>query len=88
MDAATEAKLMLNLANAHKMASNYVWVATGLIWTVYLSLPLDQQQTLVAHLPVPVWALPIVGSVLGIVARLWPQKSLAPSEASPAAPPP
>jgi len=76
MDQTTKDKLAVNVTNSWKMASNYVMAIAGALFAIYLALPLDQQQTLVAHLPVPAWALPIAGSVVGIVARLWPQKSI------------
>lgn len=88
MDPTTKDKLATNVANSWKMASNYVMAAAGVAFTIYLALPPEQQQTLIQHLPVPPWVLPIVASVIGIVARLWPQKSITPAiaEAKSAAP--
>lgn len=81
MDPDTKDKLATNAANSWKMASNWVFVAIGTLFTIYLALPADQQQALINHLPVPPWLIPIVGSVVGIAARLWPQKSLTPPAA-------
>jgi hypothetical protein len=72
----TKDKITTNVSNSWKMASNWAMSLTGAMFAVYLALPLDQQQAVVTHLPVPAWVLPIITSVIGIVARLWPQKSL------------
>lgn len=77
----TAVNFLANLKLAHKMASNYVMAAAGTLFTIYLMLPQGQQQTLINHLPVPPWVLPIVASVIGIVARLWPQKNISTVEA-------
>lgn len=82
MDDATKDKLAINAANAWKMWSNWVMTASGIAFAIYLALPQDQQATLVQHMPVPAWLLPIIGSIIGIVARLWPQKSLTPPVAA------
>ena len=82
MDENTKTKLDINLANAHKMASNWVMAAAGTMFTIWLALPPDQQQSVIAHLPVPPWVLPIAASILGIVARLWPQKNISPEVAA------
>jgi hypothetical protein len=74
-------KLATNLANAHKMASNWVMTAVGAMATIWFLLPADQQATVIAHLPVPLWSLPIVTSIIGIAARVWPQKSITPAVA-------
>lgn len=86
MEDQTKEKLAANVSNSYKMASNWAIAATGALFTIYLALPVEQQQALVQHLPVPPWVLPIVTSVIGIVARLWPQKSLTPppSDSGPA----
>lgn len=75
-------KLAINVANSWKMASNWVMAAAGTVFAIYLALPIDQQQTLIQHLPVPPWLLPILASVGGIVARLLPQKSITPAVAA------
>ena len=82
MDEITKEKLAVNVANAHKMASNYVMGASGVAFAIYLGLPPEQQAALIAHLPLPPWLVPIIGSVVGIVARLWPQKSITPAVAA------
>ena len=90
MNETTKDKVATNVANSWKMSSNWVFTATGAMFAIYLSLPIEQQQTLLAHLPVEPWVVPIVTSVIGIVARLWPQKSITPqvaAAASASAPP-
>ncbi len=82
MDDITKQKLAVNIENAHKMASNYVMGASGVAFAIYLGLPPEQQAAILAHLPVPPWLVPIIGSVIGIVARLWPQKSITPAVAA------
>lgn len=76
MDQATKDKLAINVSNSWKMWSNHVMVIAGAVFAIYLRLRPDQQQTLVDHLPVPPWLLPIVASVIGIAVRLWPQRSI------------
>lgn len=82
MDDVTKDKLAVNAANSWKMASNWVMSAAGAAFAIYLALPADQAQALIDHLPVPPWVLPIVATVIGIVARLWPQKSITPEVAA------
>lgn len=82
MEQVTKDKLTVNVENAHKMASNWAATATGALFVVYLALPAEQQAALVAHLPVPAWVIPIITSVISIVARLWPQKSITPAVAA------
>lgn len=82
MDEASKDRLAINAANATKMARNWVMTASGAAFAIYLALPLEQQQALIAHLPVQPWLLPIVASVLGILARIWPQKSITPEVAA------
>lgn len=77
MEQDTKDRLSANVGNAWKMASNWAMATFGTIFAIYLGLPVEQQQEIVAHLPVPPWALPIAASVVGIAARLWPQRSLA-----------
>ncbi len=78
MDPEKKEQLAANTANAWKMASNWVFTISGALVAIWVSLPLEQQSTLIAHLPIPAWMVPIAGSVIGIVARIWPQQSLAP----------
>lgn len=82
MDPTTKEKLAVNVTNSWRMASNWIMSAAGVMFAIYLALPLDQQSALLAHLPVPPWILPILTSVIGIVARLWPQKNLTPEAAA------
>lgn len=83
MQQASKDRLAFNLRHAARMASNWVMTAAGAAFAVYLSLPIEQQQTIIAHLPVPPWALPIIASVVGIVARLWPQRAISDHGAPP-----
>lgn len=76
MDDTTKEKLAINASNAWKMASNWVMGATGILFAIWFGLPADQQQAVIAHIPVPPWVLPILTSVIGIAARLWPQRSI------------
>lgn len=82
MDQTTKDKLATNVANSWKMASNYVMGLAGAIFAVWLALPPEIQQTVIDHLPVKPWLLPVITAVLGIVARLWPQKSISPEVAA------
>lgn len=82
MDQTTKEKLAINFANSWKMASNWVMGAAGTAFAIYLAMPAAQQQTLLEHLPVPPWLLPILATVVGIVARLVPQKSITPTVAA------
>ena len=93
MDQTTKDKLWINVSNSLKMASNYVMAGAGAMFAIWLSLTTDMQQTVIQHLPVPPWLIPILTAVLGIVARLWPQKSITPeiaaakSDSTPPTPP-
>lgn len=82
MEQDTKDKLAVNVANSWKMASNWVMTASGALFAIYLALPLEQQQTLINHLPMPPWLVPIAGTVIGVAARLWPQKSITPEVAA------
>lgn len=85
-------KLVTNVSNSYKMASNWVMTIAGALFAAFLALPakcvdLDtactvSQATLLAQLPVPPWALPVAATLIGIAARLWPQKSISPEEAA------
>ena len=82
MDDTTKDKLTINLANSYKMASNWWFTVLGAMGVIWVNLPVEQQQALLAHLPVPGWVLPIAATVIGIVARVWPQKSITPEVAA------
>ena len=81
MDDLTKDKLVSNLTNSYKMASNWWFTMLGTLGVIWVNLPVEQQQAVISHLPVPGWVLPIVGTVIGIVARLWPQASITPPKA-------
>lgn len=90
MNDTTKQDLYANLAALPRMASAWVMWAAAALGAVWFALPADQQQTLLAHSPLPAWAYPIVLSALGIVARVWPQKGFTagiapPDPAAPAA---
>ena len=88
MDQALKDRLAANLLALPKMFSVWVMAIVAALGVVWFQLPAEQQQALVQHSPLPVWAWPIAMSVIGIVARAWPQRSLmpAPAAASPPAP--
>lgn len=83
MDDTAKDKLVSNLANSWKMASNWWFSALGALGVIWVNLPAEQQQAVISHLPVPGWVLPIVGTVIGIVARVWPQQLSKPDEVKP-----
>lgn len=76
MNQSEKDRLAFNVRNAARMASNWVMTAVGAGGAIYLSLPLDQQQAILDHLPVEPWLVPVIASVVGIVARMWPQPKL------------
>lgn len=91
MDQTTKDKLTVNLSNSLKMWSNYVMGGAALVWAAYLALPVtcvagdagctSQHQLQVwvsTTLHIPALLLPIITGVLGIAARLYPQKSITP----------
>lgn len=76
MHAITKEKLLINARNSWRMWSNHVMGWSGIGFSAYLMLPPEQQQTIVSHLPIPAWTVPLVAAVAGIVARLWPQHNI------------
>ena len=82
MDPVTKEKLAINASNAWKMWSNWIMAGAGIAFGIYLQLPPEQAQAILAHLPVPPWLIPIIASVVGIAARLWPQHSISPAVAA------
>jgi len=76
MDRITKDKLAINFANSWKMASNWVAVTWGTLLAVTFALPSDVLALLVSRLPVPPWTVPVVVAVIGVGARMWPQKSI------------
>lgn len=81
MDDVTKNKFATNVANSWKMASNWIMSLAGTLGMIYLAIPEEQEKTIIQHLPIPVWSVPIVLTVIGIIARLWPQKSITPAVA-------
>lgn len=82
MEQITKDKLRINFENAHKMASNWVMSAAGTLGTIWFALPERQQQTVIEHLPIPLWMLPVVMTIIGVGARLWPQAAITPRVAA------
>lgn len=76
MDQTQKTKLEINLANAHRMASNWVMTVAGTLGTIWFAIPKVQQEAFITHLPIPIWSVPIVLTVIGIAARVWPQLGL------------
>lgn len=71
-----DTKLVENASQWWKMASNQIMIVAGTVFTIYLALPADQQQTIIDHLPLPPWTFPIIATVVGVIARLWKQTSI------------
>lgn len=95
MDPTTQDKLAINVANAWKMASNYVIVGASAVATAYLALPVvcdpaaaagcvsqhAIQAWVIASLHIPPLLVPILVGAGGVIARVWPQKSITPAVA-------
>lgn len=64
------------IENAPKKFTTWVMSAAATLFAIFLALPATQQTELISHLPVPAWALPIIFTVIGIVAGMWPQTNL------------
>lgn len=79
MKQASKDRLAFNVRNAARMASNWVMTAVGVGAAIYLRLSAEQQQAILDHLPVEPWLVPIIASVVGIAARMWPQPKLSAS---------
>lgn len=69
-----KARLASNARNLHRMFSTWAMTLAGVLGTVWFALPLEQQQTLLEHSPLPIWSYPIVLTVIGVVGRMWPQR--------------
>lgn len=76
MQDSTKAIISANVANSLSMASTWVNAAADAAFGLYLALPVDQQQAIVDHLPVPPWLIPIATFALRYAARNWPQPKL------------
>jgi len=76
MDQETKDQLAIGLANAPKKLTTWVMSAAATVFSIFLLLPAAQQTELISHLPLPVWVFPIIFSVIGIVAGMWPQTNL------------
>jgi hypothetical protein len=80
MDQTSKDRLKANFSSAHKMLSNWVFGAIGALGAIWFALPPEQQQVLLQNSPLPAWSYPVVMTAVGVLARLWPQKSLMPPE--------
>lgn len=78
----TKDRLAVNLAALHKMASAWVMTVAGMLGTLWLAMPPEQQSTLMGLLPIPPWLIPIALTLVGLAARAWPQKNITPAEAA------
>ena len=71
-------KFISNLVALPKMNSAKFMTLCGVLAMVWIGLPADQQAAVIAHLPLPAWALPIIATIIGLAVRVWPQVSLTP----------
>jgi hypothetical protein len=85
MDQEAKTRLASNVAGLPKMFSAWAMTLAGVLGTIWFSLPADQQLELFKHSPLPMWSYPIAMTVLGIVGRVWPQKSFNPPTNQPTA---
>lgn len=76
MNEEVKARLVENVKNSYKMYSNWVFAAIGTGALVWGQMDEPTRQTLLAHLPVPGWVVPLLTSVGGIVVRCLPQIKL------------
>ena len=81
-------QLRLNLIALPRMLSARFMGLCALALGFWLYIPPDQQQTIMDHLPVPRWALPLIVTLIGWTVRIWPQVGLQqPAPAAPSTPP-
>lgn len=78
MDQLSKDRLAANMQNAPKMLSNWVMVLAGTLGAIWFALPPEQQLLVLQNSPLPPWSYPIVLTAIGVIARVWPQKSLMP----------
>lgn len=83
MEPEAKARLVDNIASLPKMASAWAMSAAGFLGMVWFTLPPEQQRALIEHSPLPPWAYPIALTVIGVIARVWPQKAVAPPTPNP-----
>lgn len=82
MDDLQKQKLAVNVGASYKMLSNWWFGVLGTVGVIWSQLSAEQTQAILAHLPLPAWMIPILGTVIGIALRLWPQKSISGAEAA------
>lgn len=80
MDPMMKARLSENVHNAPKMLSNWIMALAGVLGAIWFALPPEQQLMLLQNSPLPAWSYPVVLTAIGVLARVWPQKSLMPPE--------
>lgn len=71
-------KFITNLIALPAMNSARFMTICGVLAMVWVGLPPDQQAAVIAHLPLPAWALPIIATIIGLAVRVWPQATLTP----------
>ena len=74
-------KFITNLIALPAMNSARFMTICGVLAMVWVGLPPDQQAAVIAHLPLPAWALPIIATIIGLAVRVWPQATLTPPTA-------
>lgn len=82
MDDSTKAKLATNISNSWKMASNVWYGVVGALAVAYTQMPPEMQQSILGHIPVPPWALPVITYLIGYALRVMPQKAITPTVAA------
>jgi hypothetical protein len=78
MEQEAKERLAKNVSNLPKMASTWAMTAAGILGAIWFSLPQEQQMDLIVNSPLPPWSYPIALTAIGVIARVWPQKSFAP----------
>jgi hypothetical protein len=94
MDQLMKDKLATNIGALPKMASAWVMGLAGAMWAAYLALPVtcdgtdascfsqhDLQAWASTTLHIPAFVFPLVVTLIGLAARIYPQKSLTVEEA-------
>jgi hypothetical protein len=84
MDQEAKDRMAANLSALPKEASTWAITAAGLLGTVWFALPDEQQMEILKHSPLPAWSYPVVLAVVGVIAKVWPQKAFAPPPNPPA----
>ncbi len=82
MDANQKNRLKSNVTNLPKMASAWFIALAGMLATWWFSLTPDAQLAALKALPfqLPAETYPAALTIVGLVLRIWPQKSLMPPD--------